>query len=87
MDCMLDRYLLDGYLDGELGFERALEVEAHLASCPSCTSEVEGWKHVRSTIQRVDLYHYASEKLEEKVRQLTLTKALKETASWVQRWL
>ena len=28
MDCTLDRHFLEGYLDGELGFERA-EVEAH----------------------------------------------------------
>lgn len=87
MDCTLDRHLLDGYLDGELGFERALEVEAHLASCPSCTSQVEGWKQVRAIIQRADLYHRPSEALEEKVRKLASTKTPKGTVSWLQRWL
>ena len=52
MDCTLDRHLLNGYLDGELGFERTLEVEAHLASCPGCALEVQSWKDVRGAIER-----------------------------------
>jgi anti-sigma factor RsiW len=88
VDCTLDRHLLDGYLDGELGFERALEVEAHVASCPNCASQVEGWKQVRAMMQRADIYHRAPAALEEKVRKLASTKApTKGTASWLQRWL
>ena len=70
MDCALDRHLLEGYLDGELGFERALEVEAHLASCRGCASEVQSWKDVRGALQSSDLYHRAPAKLEEKIREL-----------------
>ena len=47
MDCTLDQHLLEEYLDGELGFERTLDVEAHLASCRGCASEVQSWKDVR----------------------------------------
>jgi anti-sigma factor RsiW len=86
VDCTLDRHLLDGYLDGELGFERSLEVEAHVASCRSCASQIEGWKQVRAMIQRADLYHRAPQALEEKVRKLASTKASKATVPWLQRW-
>ena len=41
MNCTLDRHLLEGYLDGELNFERTLEVEAHLALCRSCDSSMD----------------------------------------------
>lgn len=87
MDCTLDRHLLDGYLDGELGFERALEVEAHLASCPSCTQEVEGWKHMRAAIQDPELYHRAPAALEEKIRARFPNGERKLSVSWLQRWL
>lgn len=89
MDCTLDRHLLDGYLDGELGFERALEVEAHVASCPGCASQVESWKQVRAMMQSTDLYHRAPAPLEEKVRKLATRSARKDSksVSWLQRWV
>jgi len=71
MDCTLDHYLLEGYLDGELGFERTLEVEAHLASCRRCTAEVQSGRDIRGAIQRSDLYDRAPASLEEKLRKLT----------------
>jgi anti-sigma factor RsiW len=70
VDCTLHRHLLEAYLDGELGFERTLEVEAHLASCTACSSEVQSWKDVRMAMQGPDLYHRAPEHLEGKLRKL-----------------
>jgi anti-sigma factor RsiW len=87
LDCTLDRQLLEGYLDGELGFERALEVEAHLASCPRCTSQVEGWKQVRAMIQLTDLYHRTPASLDVKIRKLVSNTARKGSLSWTQRWI
>ena len=89
MDCTLDRHLLDGYLDGELGFERALEVEAHIASCPGCASQVESWKQVRSMMQAADLYRRAPAPLEENVRRLAAGTARKKSQprSWTLRWI
>lgn len=87
MDCTLDRHLLDGYLDGELGFERALEVEAHLASCPGCTQEVESWKQVRVSMQGSELYHRAPAALEEKIRARFPDGKPKPAVPWMQRWL
>lgn len=87
MDCTLDRHLLDGYVDGELGFERALEVEAHMASCRSCAREVQSWKEVRAAIQGSDLYYHAPLSLEEKVRKLAPRNLQSGRAPWFSRLL
>lgn len=84
MDCTLHRHLLEAYLDGELGFERTLEVEAHLASCGACSSEVQSWKDVRSAIQTPELYHRAPAHLEGKLRKL-LPQSRNERMPWFQR--
>jgi len=87
MNCTLDRHLLEGYLDGELGFERTLEVEAHLASCRACDSDVQSWKDVRGVLQRSDLYHRAPASLEEKIRGLAPRENRGERFSWFHRWI
>ena len=84
MDCTLHRHLLEAYLDGELGFERTLEVEAHLASCPICSSEVQSWKDIRMAMQGSDLYHRAPAHLEAKLRKL-LPQSRSERMPWFQR--
>lgn len=86
MDCTLHRDLLEAYLDGELGFERTLEVEAHLASCHACSSEVQSWKDVRSVMQDPALYHRAPAQLEEKLRKL-LPEESRPKNRWFQPWI
>ena len=90
MDCTLDPYLLEGYLDGELGFERALEVEAHLASCRACATEVQSWKDIRAALQRSDLYYRAPGQLERKIRNLASGPSPQQVSArpaWFERWL
>jgi anti-sigma factor RsiW len=87
VDCTLDRHLLEGYLDGELGFERTLEVEAHLASCRGCDSEVQSWKDAREALQRSDLYQRAPANLEEKIRRLVPREGRSERIPWFHRWV
>jgi anti-sigma factor RsiW len=88
MDCTLNRNLLEGYLDGELGFERTLEVEAHLASCPACSAEVESWKPIRGALQQSDLYYRAPAALEAKIRKLAAPAEEKRGGlNWMQRWV
>jgi len=86
VDCTLHRHLLEAYLDGELGFERTLEVEAHLASCRICSSEVQSWKDIRAEMQAPELYHRAPEELENKLRKL-LPQGRTERTPWFQRWI
>jgi anti-sigma factor RsiW len=87
VDCTLDRHLLEGCLDGELSFERTLEVEAHLASCRGCSADVQSWKDVRAAMQLSDLYHRAPASLEEKLRNLVAHESRSERLPWFQRWI
>jgi anti-sigma factor RsiW len=41
MDCSEIKWLLDPYIDGELEPPRQLEVETHLAGCPTCKKKAE----------------------------------------------
>lgn len=84
MDCTLHRHLLEAYLDGELGFERSLEVEAHLASCPICSSEVQSWTNIRAALKEPELYHRAPAHLEAKLHKL-LPQAQTQKTPWFQR--
>ena len=84
MDCTLHRHLLEAYLDGELGFERTLEVEAHLASCPVCSSEVQSWTNIRAALKEPELYHRAPAHLEAKLHKL-LPQAQTQKTPWFQR--
>jgi anti-sigma factor RsiW len=84
LDCPVDHHLLDAYLDGELGFERTVEVEAHLASCGVCSAEVQSWKDIRAEMQTPELYYGAPAHLEAKLRKL-LPKTRSERTPWFQR--
>lgn len=84
MDCTIHRHLLEAYLDGELGFERTLEVEAHLASCGICSSEVQSWKDIRVAMQGPELYLRAPAHVESKLRKL-LPQVRNERTPWFQR--
>jgi anti-sigma factor RsiW len=85
--CMLQHDLLDAYLDHELGVERTLEVESHLASCRRCASEVETWKEIREPLHASALYHRAPAQLEEKIRKMVRPSTVAEKLPWFQRWL
>jgi anti-sigma factor RsiW len=69
------------------GFERALEVEAHLASCRGCASEVQSWKDARGALQRSDLYYRAPANLEEKIRRLVPRENGRERVPWFHQWI
>jgi anti-sigma factor RsiW len=87
VDCTLHRHLLEAYLDGELGFERALEVEAHLASCRVCSSEVQSWKDIRVAIRDSNLYHRAPAQLEEKLRARLPQENRSKRMPWFESWI
>lgn len=53
------RHLIDAYLDGELGLERNLEVEAHLAACPLCRADHEARRAVSAAVKAHAPYYAA----------------------------
>ncbi len=87
MDCTQDRHLLEAYLDGELSFERSLEVEAHLGSCPGCSSKVRSWKEVRETVRGPGLYYRAPALVADDIRKRIRHDRRTRGVPWFQRWL
>jgi anti-sigma factor RsiW len=67
MKCEKVRRLLDTYLDGELGSARQLELQQHLASCPSCQSLVEERREFRAFFADGGPKYRAPAQLEAKV--------------------
>ena len=84
MDCRQDRHVLEAYIDGELGLERSLEVEAHLASCPRCALQVQSWKEFQPTMRGPELYYRAPAPLAENIRKLIPRTP---RVPWLPRWV
>lgn len=57
------RHLIDAYLDGELGLERSVEVEAHLAACALCRADHETRRAVSGAVKAGAPYFAAPEGL------------------------
>lgn len=68
MNCEELRSLLHGYVDGELGLERDLEIERHLEGCPACSSAVTRLQSLRQTLADAPLYHRAPAALRERIQ-------------------
>ena len=67
MKCEKFRHVLDTYLDGELDSARQLELQQHLASCPSCKSLVEERREFRAFFADGGPKYKAPPQLEAKV--------------------
>lgn len=59
MSCEEAGVLLHAYVDGELDLVHSLEIEKHLADCPSCSIEVNNHLALRASIQGAALYFKA----------------------------
>ncbi len=68
MDCREARALLDPYADGELPLDRSLELERHLAACPTCPGELEAVRSLGAALRERLPYHTAPLELHRAVR-------------------
>ena len=68
MDCREARALLDPYADGELPVERSLELERHLATCPTCPGELKAVRSLGVALRERLPYHSAPLALHRAVR-------------------
>jgi anti-sigma factor (TIGR02949 family) len=59
MDCATARDLIGAYLDGELGAERALELERHPADCPACRKALAAAAALSRVLKEKLAYHAA----------------------------
>jgi anti-sigma factor RsiW len=68
VNCAQTRNLLPAFLDGELDLVRHLEIEHHLAECPTCAEEHEGLRSLGAALKADGLYLRAPPGLAERVR-------------------
>src|SRR5258708_17664112 len=67
MKCEEVHHFIDTYLDGELDFARRVELEEHLAVCPSCRSLLEERQAFRAFFVAAVQEYKAPPQLEAKV--------------------
>jgi anti-sigma factor RsiW len=88
MKCEEIHHFIDTHLDGELDFARQVELEQHLANCPSCRSLLEERKAFRSFFVTAVCEYKAPPQLEAKVLAAMRRVPTKEKFSlWRQPWI
>ena len=80
MNCQDARYLLQGYVDGELDLVSNLEIERHFQECALCSQGYENHQALRTGIKASAPYFKAPEELQKRI-QLSLRKAAKAEAT------
>jgi anti-sigma factor RsiW len=88
MKCEEIDHFIDTYLDGELDFARQVELEQHLADCPSCRSLLEERQAFRAFFVTAVREYKAPPQLEAKVLAAMRRVPVKEKFSvWRQPWV
>jgi anti-sigma factor RsiW len=67
MTCDDARILLHALIDGELDAGHAREVEAHIATCPSCAAELAAYRQMREAMGKADLRFTAPASLRQRI--------------------
>jgi anti-sigma factor RsiW len=67
MNCDEANLLLHALIDGELDAGHAREVEAHIATCPSCAAELAAYRQMREAMAKTDLRFKAPESLRQRI--------------------
>ena len=68
MTCEDAQTLVHAYVDGELGLENSLEVEAHLRGCASCALDESNLRTLKTALNRDLLYHEAPPRVQRRVQ-------------------
>jgi anti-sigma factor RsiW len=84
MDCIESKRLIEVYIDGELELSRVLEVEAHVAACPTCKSVVEAAIEFRNSVRMDWPRHNAPPELRGKIR-AALRRECRPDFNWIRR--
>jgi anti-sigma factor RsiW len=67
MTCDEAEILIHALIDNELDASHALEVEAHVATCPRCTAELAAYRQMRETMNKTDLRYTAPASLRQRL--------------------
>ncbi len=68
MICADVENLIHGYVDGELGLERNVEIERHLVGCPRCAKVYQNQQTLRSALRSSSLYFTPAAGFEPRLR-------------------
>jgi anti-sigma factor RsiW len=85
MDCNEIERLLDAYVDGELELTRQLDMEAHLAACPTCKNAAEAANNFRLSVRMNSRFYKAPPGLKTTIR-AALRKESGSQLGWVCRF-
>ena len=85
MDCNQIELLLDAYVDGELELTRQLDIEAHLAACPTCKKAAEAANNFRLSVRMNTRFYKAPPQLKATIR-AALRKESGSQFGWVCRF-
>jgi anti-sigma factor RsiW len=67
MNCDEAKILLHALIDGELDAGHARDVEAHIATCPSCAAELTAYRQMREAMGKADLRFKAPDSLRQRI--------------------
>jgi anti-sigma factor RsiW len=67
MTCDEAKILLHALIDGELDAGHAREVEAHIATCPSCAAELAAYRQMREAMGKANLRFTAPASLRQRI--------------------
>ncbi len=84
MDCREIKWLLDPYTDGELEHTRQLEVETHLAGCPTCKKEAAAAIKFRYSVHVNMPFYKAPPELRATI-QAALRKVSQSETEWISK--
>ena len=88
MKCEEIHHFIDAYLDGELDYARQIEVEQHLANCPSCRSLLEERQAFRAFFVAAVSDYKAPPQLEAKVlAAVRQVPTRRKVSLWQQPWI
>jgi anti-sigma factor RsiW len=79
MSCKEMQDLIHGYLDGELGLVRSLEIEQHFQDCQDCTQTYTNHQALRSALNSGSLYFKPPASLQKRIRSAVRTRKKGET--------
>jgi anti-sigma factor RsiW len=86
MNCSESRAILHAYVDDELDVRAAIELEAHLEHCGSCTSEHRALRQLSQTVRVHASRFTPSPELERRLRASIGAAARRETVSALPWW-
>jgi anti-sigma factor RsiW len=67
MTCDEAKILLHALIDGELDAGHARDVEAHIATCPSCAAELAAYRQMREAMGKAELRFKAPDSLRQRI--------------------